>query len=89
MAPATVEEAKRYLARDPLPFPILADPECEVFARYGVLSRVTSLGQRPGLFIVDAEGVVQFVHIGRQQWEIPAEAAVLERVRCLQCRVNA
>ncbi|MSQ14166.1 MAG: redoxin domain-containing protein [Dehalococcoidia bacterium] len=88
VAPATVEEAQRYLARAPLPFPVLADPECEVFARYGVASRATSLGQRPGLFVVDAEGVVQFAHIGRQQWEIPAEEAVLEQVRCLRCRLN-
>lgn len=85
VAPATVEEARRYVARDALPFPVLADPEREVFARYGVLSRATSLGQRPGLFVVDAEGVVQLAHIGRQQWEIPAEAAVLDRVRCLRC----
>lgn len=65
VAPTTPDAVRDYVARDALPFPVLADPERAVFARYGVASRATSLAQRPGLFIVDADGVVRFAHVRR------------------------
>ena len=30
-----------------------------------------SLGQRPGLFVIDRDGVVASAYLGFQQWEIP------------------
>jgi hypothetical protein len=42
-----------------------------------VISTILSLGQRPALFVVDAEGIVRFDSIGGQQWEIPTNENVL------------
>jgi peroxiredoxin len=55
-----------------MPFPCLADPDRVVFRQYDVKSAMVSLGQRPGLFIIDGEGTVRYAYLGFQQWEIPS-----------------
>lgn len=77
------EAGEAYLRRTPLPFPVLVDADHAVFDAYDVTSRMISLGQRPGLFVVDRDGVVRLDHVGRQQWEIPPVDAVLDAVAAL------
>jgi peroxiredoxin len=48
-----------------------------VFDAYDVISKAMSLGQRPAVFVIDANGVVQYDHVGTQQWQIPSDADVL------------
>ncbi len=72
IAPDTLEHAQAYFQRNDLPFPCLADPDRKVFRQYDVKSAVISLGQRPGLFIIDREGAVRDAYLGFQQWEIPS-----------------
>ena len=72
IAPDTLEHARSFFQRNDIPFPCLADPDRQVFRQYDVKSAMISLGQRPGLFIIDAEGVVRFAYLGFQQWEIPS-----------------
>ena len=81
----SLERAKAYAQRHALPFPLLVDPEHRVYDQYQVESSLVSLGQRPGLFVIDREGVVQYAYIGRQQWEIPKNAQVLELCRGINC----
>lgn len=83
VAPDTVEGVARYLARNPLPFPVLADPDHRVFDAYDVQSRLVSLGQRPAVFVVDGGGVVRFDAVGAQQWQIPGNDEVLGVLRSL------
>ncbi len=66
-----------------LPFPVLADPDRRVFNAYEVHRRLLSLGQRPGLYVIDRGGRIRFAHVGRQQWEIPSNARVLDILRSL------
>ena len=66
-----------YLKSHPLPFPILGDDDHAVFDAYDVGSKAMSLGQRPAVFVVDAEGVVRYDHVGTRQWQIPSDADVL------------
>lgn len=66
-----------YLKSNPLPFPILGDGDHTVFDAYDVISKALSLGQRPAVFVVDANGIVQYDHVGTQQWQIPSDAEVL------------
>ena len=66
-----------YLSSNPLPFPIVGDENHAVFDAYDVLSKAMSLGQRPAVFVVDAEGVVRYDHVGTQQWQIPSDEDVL------------
>ena len=83
IAPDTLENARRYFQTNDIPFPCLPDPEREVFRQYDVKSAMVSLGQRPGLFVIDKEGVVRFAYLGWQQWEIPTVDETLEQLDAL------
>jgi peroxiredoxin Q/BCP len=77
IAPDDAAGVARFMRDSAYPFPLLADTEHEVFDAYDVMSTLSSLGQRPALFVVDADGVVRFDSIGKQQWEIPSNENVL------------
>ena len=83
LAKDSLENASGYFQRKDMPFPCLADPEGRVYRQYGVESRALSLGQRPGLFIVDREGVVRYAYLGTQQWQIPPNSEVLRQLGLL------
>jgi peroxiredoxin len=83
IAPDTVENARTYFQRNDIPFPCLPDPDRKVYRQYDVKSAMVSLGQRPGLFIVDGEGVVRYAYLGWQQWEIPTIDQTLEQLDAL------
>jgi thioredoxin-dependent peroxiredoxin len=72
------ERSEAYLRSHPLPYPTLVDADHTVFDAYEVTSRLMSLGQRPALFVIDAEGVVRFEEVGAQQYNIPPNEQVLE-----------
>ncbi len=78
VAPTSAEPTESFAKEHGLPFPCLPDPDHHVFDIYGVESKALSLGQRPGLFVIDKQGVVRYAHIGNQQWEIPSVDVVLE-----------
>ncbi len=80
IAPDSLEHAQSYFERNEIPFPCLADPEREVYRQYDVKSALVSMGQRPGLFIVDGEGVVRYAYLGWQQWEIPSVEETLRQL---------
>jgi peroxiredoxin len=80
IAPDSVANSKRYFEREDIPFPCLGDSDRRVFRQYDVKSAMISLGQRPGLFIVDADGLVQYAHLGFQQWEIPPVEETLKEL---------
>ena len=80
IAPDSLQRAQDYFQRNDLPFPCLADPDRKAFRQYDVKSALVSLGQRPGLFIVDGEGVVRYAYLGWQQWEIPSIEETLSQL---------
>lgn len=84
VAPDTPERARAYFESNQIPFPCLADPERSVFRVYDVKSALVSLGQRPGLFIIDGEGVVRYAHLGWQQWEIPTVDETLRELDAIK-----
>ena len=79
----SVEAARSYFEENRLPFPCLVNPSHEIYDRYNVETKALSLGQRPGLFIIDVDGIVRYAHIGSQQWGIPGNAQVLKVCRSL------
>jgi thioredoxin-dependent peroxiredoxin len=83
IAAESPERSESYLRSHPLPYPTLVDAEHEVFDAYDVTSRLISLGQRPALFVIDAEGVVRFEEVGAQQYNIPPNDKVLEVLESL------
>lgn len=78
------QRAESYLRSHPLPYATLIDEEHQVFDAYEVTSRLISLGQRPGLFVIDADGVVRFEEVGAQQYNIPPNGKVLEVLESLR-----
>jgi peroxiredoxin len=80
IAPDSVENSKRYFEREDIPFPCLGDSDRRVFRQYDVKSAMISLGQRPGLFLVDSAGMVRYAHLGFQQWEIPSVEDTLKEL---------
>jgi len=83
IAPDTLDNARRYFQANDIPFPCLADEERAVFRQYDVKSALVSLGQRPGLFVVDREGIVRYAYLGWQQWEIPTVDETLKQLDSL------
>ena len=83
IAPDTLEHAGTYFQSNEIPFHCLADPDRRVYRQYDVKSAMVSLGQRPGLFIVDREGVVRYAYLGWQQWEIPSIEETLRELDAL------
>lgn len=83
VAPDTLENARRYFQGNDIPFPCLPDPDREVYRLYDVKSAMISLGQRPGLFVIDKEGVLRYAYLGWQQWEIPSVDETLRQLDAL------
>jgi len=80
IAPDTLGNAREYFQKHALPFPGLVDDTHAVYDQYDVQSRILSLGQRPGLFIVDKAGIVRYAFLGTQQWQIPSNREVLQQL---------
>lgn len=80
IAPDTMRNAQNYFQDNQLPFLGLVDDQLDVYAQYDVQSKLTSLGQRPGLFIIDKKGITRFTYLGTQQWQIPSNQLVLEQL---------
>jgi peroxiredoxin len=83
IAPDDVDGLKKHLAKNAYPFTVLADSDGSIFEAYDVTSRLMSLGQQPGLFVIGRDGNVAFDAIGNQQWDLvsPDElAAELKKV---------
>jgi peroxiredoxin len=80
IAPDDAEGVAKFTRENPYPFLLLADADHKVFDAYDVVSRMASLGQRPAVFIVDRDQRVVFDSIGTQQWQIPSNTDVLNRL---------
>ena len=49
-----------------------------MFQAYDVTSRAWSLGQRPGLYVIDTRGIIRFAQVGAHQWNIPTNREVVD-----------
>jgi peroxiredoxin Q/BCP len=81
IAPDTMGNARSFFTNNPVPFIALVDDALEVYDLFDVQSKWISLGQRPGLFIIDKQGILRYAYIGAQQWEIPANQEVLAQLK--------
>ena len=84
----SAEHARTYFQQHSIPFPCLIDSDHTVYDRYQVESKVLSLGQRPGLFVIDREGTTRYSHIGWQQWDIPKNVEVLDLCQSIHCKTS-
>lgn len=69
-----------YLRANPLPFPLLVDPEREVIRRYGVyhfLGLDAFRIARPSAFLIDRGGTIRFIYVGSNQLDRPSPEVLL------------
>lgn len=83
IAPDDAAGVAKFTRDNTFPFALLPDDTHAVFDAYDVISKLSSLGQRPALFVVDTKGIVRFDSIGKQQWEIPTNDNVLKLLATL------
>jgi peroxiredoxin len=76
IAPHPLDEVESLVSSLRLPFPIGSDPDRSIYRVYGVASRPWSLGQKPGLVVIDRLGWIRWLYIGWQQWDLPTNADV-------------
>ena len=66
---------------DDLSFPLLMDPSLTVSADYGVAFQMrihTEISNRPSTFVIDKEGIVQFVQRGERFNDRPLPSKIME-----------
>lgn len=76
--PERADAFRAYWARERLPFPGLPDPRHALAKLYGQRWRLLALGRMPALVVIDRAGRIRARHDGRQMWDIPANAEVLD-----------
>jgi peroxiredoxin len=77
------EDAARLKAMYKLPFPVLADKDRSVYARYG-LDKILFLVQRSATFLIDKEGVVRYVRRASSPSAALDQAEFMREVEKLQ-----
>ena len=71
---------RRWLERNPQPFPWLFDPERSAIKAYGVYNRISYDAFRmahPAAVLIDAQGVVRFIFRSSTQMDIPSSETML------------
>lgn len=78
---------EKFLAQHPVSFPFLLDEDRKVTKQYGIYQRLGLDAiniARPSTFVLDAGGVIRFLHVGSTQYDrAPVEQvlAALEAAR--------
>ena len=67
---------KEFLKKHSYPFPVLSDVRRTVVKQYGVYVRVNFESvniSRPAQFVIDSEGIIRYIYIGRIQTDFPPD----------------
>jgi methyl-accepting chemotaxis protein len=71
---------REFLRTHQYPFPVLSDVRREVVKAYGVYVRVNFESvniSRPAECVIDKDGVVRYMYIGRIQTDFPPDGQIL------------
>jgi peroxiredoxin len=74
---------KAYLSSHPMPFPLLADETREVAKSWGVyvpFNYESFRIARPATFLIDPEGIIRYVYVGKNQFDRPSPELVLKAI---------
>lgn len=96
ISPQSVESHERWVGKQRLNVPLLADEDLAVSRRYGVtgwlgpLARFTELRDAPGgryvmraIFVIDGEGIVRYRHVSRTGSSFQSAAELEQAVTSL------
>ena len=65
-------------------FQILSDADKKVITSYGILNAAEQGGiAHPSIFIVDREGRIRFLHVGKDAQDRPPDETILEELKKL------
>ena len=63
-------------------FQILSDADKKVINSYGILNAAEHDGiAHPSIFIVDREGKIRFLHVGKDPQDRPPDETIIEEVK--------
>jgi peroxiredoxin len=63
-------------------FQILSDADKSVIISYGILNAAEHSGiAHPSIFIVDREGKIRFLHVGKDAQDRPLDETIIEEVK--------
>lgn len=63
-------------------FQILSDADKKVITSYGILNAAEHDGiAHPSIFIVDREGKIRFLHVGKDPQDRPSDEIIIEEVK--------
>lgn len=80
MLAQSAEGVAAWLQANPLPFPLLTDPDRAVIKQYGIWH---ALGwdalniARPAAFLVDRSRTIQYRFVSKNQWDRPAPEGLM------------
>ena len=83
----SLKRMQEFLEKHQYPFPVLSDVRRTASKEYGVYVRVNFESvniARPACFILDTDGTIKYVYVGRMQTDFPDDKdlfAVLEGLR--------
>jgi peroxiredoxin len=81
IGPGSRQEAARYHARHDLPFPVLADEDGQVYARYGVGRWMFSLVRQSAVVVVDPAGRIADARVVDNPRHVLDRAALRDALR--------
>ena len=63
-------------------FQILSDSDKKTIAAYGIVNAAEHNGiAHPSVFILDREGKIRFLHVGKDAQDRPSDEAIIEEVK--------
>jgi len=81
VGPENAESFQAYWTKEDLPFIGLPDPEHRVLKKYGQEVNLFKLGRLPALMLIDASGILRYVHYGHSMSDIPSNQELLEALK--------
>ena len=79
--PENAAAFKKFWKKNELPFIGLPDPQHKVLKLYGQEIKIFKFGRMPAQVTIDKEGMVQFVHYGKNMSDIPNNESLLAVLR--------
>lgn len=87
-----IKDLSEYVARSPLPFPLMADDDRAVMQAYDVYNALSYDAFRmahPSAFIIDPDGIIRYTYVASNQMDWPQTSLIageLARLRAARER---
>jgi peroxiredoxin len=80
VGPEKADQFSKYWEEHTLPFIGLPDPAHTILKLYGQEIKLFKFGRMPAQVLIDAQGIVRYVHYGKSMSDIPENDELLELI---------